>query len=81
MKTMQLALLTIFGLMMWSRHERSASAALQIPHPDDASKRVEYFVEAPAGKGPWPIINLLHGLVFPRFHGRRIDYLTNAGAF
>ncbi len=37
------------------------SAALQIPHPDDASKQVEYFVEAPAGKGPWPTIVLLHG--------------------
>ena len=61
MKTTQFALLIISGLMFWSCQKGTASAALQIPHPDDASKQVEYFVEAPAGKGPWPTIVLLHG--------------------
>ena len=32
-----------------------------IPHPDDPSKHVEYFIEKPEGKGPWPTIVLLHG--------------------
>ncbi|MCA9178790.1 MAG: alpha/beta fold hydrolase [Planctomycetales bacterium] len=34
---------------------------MTIPHPDDASKQVEYFVERPEGNGPWPTIVLLHG--------------------
>jgi dipeptidyl aminopeptidase/acylaminoacyl peptidase len=32
-----------------------------LAHPDDPSKHVEYFVEKPEGKGPWPTIVLLHG--------------------
>lgn len=39
----------------------AASAGLTIPHPDDASKQVEYFVETPSGQGPWPTVVLLHG--------------------
>ncbi len=61
MKTAQFALLLISGLMAWACQKGTASAALHIPHPDDASKQVEYFVEVPAGKGPWPTIVLLHG--------------------
>jgi dipeptidyl aminopeptidase/acylaminoacyl peptidase len=34
---------------------------LSVPHPDDRSKQVEYFVEKPQGKGPWPTVILLHG--------------------
>src|SRR5688500_10166179 len=49
------------ALIGWSCQMRTASAGLQMPHPDDASKSVEYFVEAPAGTGPWPTIVLLHG--------------------
>ncbi len=61
MKTIRLAFLAICALMTCSCHERPASAALEIPHPDDVSKRVEYFVEEPAGNGPWPTVVLLHG--------------------
>ncbi|HEX6789723.1 MAG TPA: alpha/beta fold hydrolase [Candidatus Krumholzibacteria bacterium] len=32
-----------------------------LPHPDHASKQVEYFVAKPEGVGPWPTIILLHG--------------------
>src|SRR5262249_24918874 len=32
-----------------------------IPHPDDSSKRVEYFLKQPAGSGPWPAVIFLHG--------------------
>lgn len=57
----RLAFLAMCVFMAWFGRERPASAALQIPHPDDAAKRVEYFVEKPTGKGPWPMIVLLHG--------------------
>jgi dipeptidyl aminopeptidase/acylaminoacyl peptidase len=38
-----------------------ATAGPTIPHPDDPAKQVEYFVEQPAGDGPWPTIVFLHG--------------------
>jgi dipeptidyl aminopeptidase/acylaminoacyl peptidase len=60
-KTTQLGLMAVSGLVMSSCHTGIASAALQIPHPDDASRQVEYFVEKPGGKGPWPTVVLLHG--------------------
>lgn len=31
------------------------------PHPDNQRATVEYFVEHPHGKGPWPTVVLLHG--------------------
>ncbi|MEX2263954.1 MAG: alpha/beta fold hydrolase [Bryobacteraceae bacterium] len=34
---------------------------LVIAHPDDSSKKVEYFLEKPAGSGPWPTVVLVHG--------------------
>ena len=34
---------------------------LLIPHPKDTSKRVEYFIQRPAGEGPWPTLVFLHG--------------------
>ena len=34
---------------------------LTVPHPDDGTKRVEYFIARPAGTGPWPAIVFLHG--------------------
>ena len=38
-----------------------AQASVFIPHPDDATRQVEYYVERPPGQGPWPTIVLLHG--------------------
>ena len=41
---------------------RTAQAeTLFVPHPDDAAKQVEYFLEKPVGRGPWPTLLLLHG--------------------
>jgi dipeptidyl aminopeptidase/acylaminoacyl peptidase len=46
-----------------------------IPHPDDRSKRVEYFLKRPSGAGPWPAVLLLHGhQQSPRPGGR--DFAT-----
>lgn len=33
----------------------------KISHPDRTSATIEYFVERPAGTGPWPTIVFLHG--------------------
>lgn len=32
-----------------------------IPHPEDDSKQVEYFMKSPSGEGPWPTLVFLHG--------------------
>jgi len=34
---------------------------LLIAHPDDSSRKVEYFLQKPAGLGPWPTVIFLHG--------------------
>ncbi len=34
---------------------------LRMPHPDDPSKNVEYFLEKPSGDGTWPTVMFLHG--------------------
>ncbi len=39
----------------------AASTGLNIPHPDNSSKQVEFFIEKPQGNGPWPTVVLLHG--------------------
>lgn len=39
----------------------AAPGSRRVPHPDDASKQVEYFVAQPPGPGPWPTVVLLHG--------------------
>src|SRR5690242_11682897 len=40
---------------------RVDAQSLSIIHPDDSSKRVEYFLEKPKGTGPWPTVVFLHG--------------------
>jgi dipeptidyl aminopeptidase/acylaminoacyl peptidase len=60
------------------------SAALASPealftaHPDDAAKRVEYFLEKPAGKAPWPAVVLLHGHQDPPSAGGRVMFGSGA---
>lgn len=38
---------------------------LTISHPDDSNATIEYFVEQPAGTGPWPTVIFLHGYQSP----------------
>jgi dipeptidyl aminopeptidase/acylaminoacyl peptidase len=54
---MALALIVAACSPRGSRHAQ----ALTIPHPDDSRKRVEYFLERPAGNGPWPAVVFVHG--------------------
>jgi dipeptidyl aminopeptidase/acylaminoacyl peptidase len=57
----RLILLVLVGLLACSGHKIARAQTLSIPHPDDPSKQVEYFIEKPKGNGPWPTILLLHG--------------------
>ncbi|MCB9759089.1 MAG: prolyl oligopeptidase family serine peptidase [Alphaproteobacteria bacterium] len=50
----------------------TAATPLYAPHPDDPSKQVEYFLDAPAGAGPWPTVVLLHGHQAPLRPGGRV---------
>ncbi|MCA9152935.1 MAG: prolyl oligopeptidase family serine peptidase, partial [Planctomycetales bacterium] len=58
---MRLVLIVICTLIFGACSLARSSAALFVPHPDDTTKQVEYFVEQPDGTGPWPTIVLLHG--------------------
>jgi dipeptidyl aminopeptidase/acylaminoacyl peptidase len=44
-----------------SHHVYIQADSMSIPHPDDPSRKVEYFLEKPAGKGPWPAVVFIHG--------------------
>jgi dipeptidyl aminopeptidase/acylaminoacyl peptidase len=61
MTAFRLAVMAITAFALSSCNHSTASPGLSIPHPDDPSKQVEYFVEKPAGNGPWATIVLLHG--------------------
>jgi dipeptidyl aminopeptidase/acylaminoacyl peptidase len=61
MKVPQVFFAALASIVLWSCQGGSASASLYIPHPDDPAKQVEYFVEKPAGTGPWPTVVFLHG--------------------
>jgi dipeptidyl aminopeptidase/acylaminoacyl peptidase len=54
-------LLFMLGLLACSSRKSARAETLSIPHPDDASKSVEYFLEKPSTLGPWPAIIFLHG--------------------
>ncbi len=54
-------LLGVIGLLMPGCHAPASAASIMIPHPDDASKQVEYFARQPASTGPWPTVVFLHG--------------------
>jgi dipeptidyl aminopeptidase/acylaminoacyl peptidase len=58
---LRLILFTLAGLLACSGHKIAQAQTLSIPHPDDPSRQVEYFLDKPKGNGPWPTIVLLHG--------------------
>jgi dipeptidyl aminopeptidase/acylaminoacyl peptidase len=51
----------LLGLLMSSGRGAAGAEARFIPHPDDSSRWVEYFLKTPAGSGPWPAVIFLHG--------------------
>ncbi|HYE57113.1 MAG TPA: prolyl oligopeptidase family serine peptidase [Rhodothermales bacterium] len=63
--------MTPLVLLMPGCRAQAHSTPVFIPHPNDASKRVEYFVEKPEGHGPWPTVILLHGHQVGRRPGGR----------
>jgi dipeptidyl aminopeptidase/acylaminoacyl peptidase len=55
-------LLTIaLGVLACSHSVYIQADSMSIPHPDYASRKVEYFLEKPAGPGPWPTVVFIHG--------------------
>jgi dipeptidyl aminopeptidase/acylaminoacyl peptidase len=44
-----------------SLQPNASAEALTLRHPDDRSKKVEYFLEKPAGASPWPAVIFIHG--------------------
>jgi dipeptidyl aminopeptidase/acylaminoacyl peptidase len=64
-------LLMLIGLIACTGHKIAGAQVLSIPHPDDPTKKVEYFLEKPKGDGPWPTIVFLHGhQEWPRAGGK-----------
>ncbi len=57
----RLLLTMILNLLMCFCCRTAQAETLFVPHPDDAAKQVEYFLEKPVGRGPWPTVILLHG--------------------
>jgi dipeptidyl aminopeptidase/acylaminoacyl peptidase len=55
------AAVILLGLLVPPGRGDDAAEARFIQHPDDSSKRVEYFVRTPSGRGPWPAVIFLHG--------------------
>lgn len=49
------------ALFLASCQPPKSESASFIPHPDNPNSRIEYFVEKPAGQGPWPTVIFLHG--------------------
>ena len=49
------------GLLMFPGCGVARAEAQLIQHPDDSSKRVEFFLKKPVGTGPWPAVIFLHG--------------------
>lgn len=56
-------LLSILALSLLAAASVSSARpqGLFIPHPEDDSRQVEYFMKRPIGEGPWPALVFLHG--------------------
>jgi dipeptidyl aminopeptidase/acylaminoacyl peptidase len=61
MKVVNKTFFCISSLLLWSAQVGADSPSLRIRHPVDPRKEVEYFLEHPAGRGPWATIIILHG--------------------
>jgi dipeptidyl aminopeptidase/acylaminoacyl peptidase len=61
MRSIGLTCIVLVALVLCACGHDASPRGLTLPHPDDASKQIEYFVEQPAGPGPWPTLVLLHG--------------------
>src|SRR6476646_3297600 len=74
-KSGRVILLIFAGIIACSPHRIARAQTLSIPQPDEPARKVEYFLEKPAGPGPWPAIILLHGhQAWPRAGGK--DFVT-----
>ena len=60
-QTWRVTLLMIIGFIACTSHKPARALPLIIPHPDDPTKQVEYFLEVPKGERPWPTVLFLHG--------------------
>jgi hypothetical protein len=54
-------LLTACSIFIFSCNESYKLGPSFISHPNDASKRVEYYIKKPIGKEPYPAIIFIHG--------------------
>jgi dipeptidyl aminopeptidase/acylaminoacyl peptidase len=61
MASIRFTFLAVLALALCACGHGASPPGMTMPHPDDTSKQIEYFVEQPAGRGPWPTIVLLHG--------------------
>lgn len=67
----RLLLAIALSALACSRRGSARAESLFIPHPDDSSRRVEYFFEKPVGGGPWPSVVFVHGhQQWPRSGGK-----------
>ena len=57
----RLFLALVLGAIACSPNRKARAEAVTIPHPDDSSKKVEYFLQKPSGTAPWPTIVFVHG--------------------
>jgi dipeptidyl aminopeptidase/acylaminoacyl peptidase len=55
------AFLLIIALFISACSRADATSGTTIPHPDKRGASVEYYVEQPAGRGPWKTVIFLHG--------------------
>lgn len=54
-------LFIVYCILLYSCKETFKLDPSFITHPNDASKKVEYYIRKPIGKGPFPAIIFIHG--------------------
>ena len=61
-----------FPVIILAARFGDAAERVLLPHPDDATKKVEVFWGKPPGPGPFPAILFIHGHQFPNRPGAKI---------